>query len=393
MRLLVVLVLTILSAAAGAMPVVFEDDTFVDADWTVVTSSFEVNGKTVLPGGTATGVQVPAGGNPGAFREVTHVVPAAPSPTTFGATWSAHFRVGFVYDPSVQGPIANIDFDEDARRTSGSALGQSTGLAIRQGGKVYVVQAGTTPEAAWTHKQLRRVTAPTFGVLEPNGFPGGSIPDFSAAGGPIEVGFVRGNSTGAGGASYTIAAAIDNWQVRLNPPCATPAECDDGDACTVDQCTAGTCGSVPLVCDDGDACVAGTCQAAPIDCDDGGDCTADGCVAGACQHTPGVSYAFAQAKAQELVALLQGAGCGEEALSKRLVRKLKSKILKVGVRARRVDGATKAALVNRLLRQADRLLDVAGSILQKAVVRGDLTPACAAVLQGFVDELRQCMGT
>lgn len=178
----VVLVLATLSGVAAAMPVVFTDDTFADADWTVVTSSFEVTANTVLPGGTATGSRVATGGNLDAFREVTHVVPAAPSPTTFGATWSAHFRTGFVYDPSVQGAIATIDFDEDARSISGSQLGQSTGIAIRQNGIVYIAQAGTTPENTWTHKQIRALRSFNLGVLAPNGFPGGSSPDFSSAG-------------------------------------------------------------------------------------------------------------------------------------------------------------------------------------------------------------------
>jgi hypothetical protein len=240
------LVLLGLTGIAHATPAVFRDETFADSDWTVVTSSFEGSGNTVLPGGTATGTQVLTGGNPGSFRDVTHVAPAAPSPTTFAAVWSAHFRTGFVYDPSLQGPIATIDFDEDARSTLGSTLGQSTGIAIRQGGQIYVAPAGSTPEAAWTHKQLRGLQFSDFGVLAPNGFPGGSSPDFSAAGGPIEVGFTRGNSTSVGGAGYTIAAAIDNWQVRINPPCASAPECDDGDACTIDECVDGACSSPPL---------------------------------------------------------------------------------------------------------------------------------------------------
>ena len=54
------------------------------------------------------------------------------------------------------------------------------------------------------------------------------------------------------------------------PPCATSAECDDGNPCTADTCTAGSCtfandnGAVPS---------------------DGNDCTADTCVQGTAQHT------------------------------------------------------------------------------------------------------------
>jgi hypothetical protein len=392
------LLLLSLTAVAHATPAVFRDETFADSDWTVVTSSFVVFENTVLPGGTATGAQVLTGGNPGSFRDVTHFVPAAPSPTTFAAVWSAHFRTGFVYDPSVQGPIATIDFDEDARSTLGSQLGQSTGIAIRQSDQVYVAQAGATPETAWTHKQVRGLAFSDFGVLAPNGFPGGSSPDFSAAGGPIEVGFVRGNSTGKGGGSYTIAAAIDNWQVRINPPCTTVPECDDGDACTIDDCVDGACSSSPLLCDDEDACtidacVAGSCQNATLDCDDAADCTTDSCVAGVCQNLPTVSYASAETKALELLALLKGTVCDDDPVSKAFVRGLKKKIKKLGKRAGQLDDAAKENLIARLLGKASHLLDAADALVQKAVLDGKVSAPCAAVLQGFVDEVRQCIGT
>src|SRR4030095_9544641 len=135
------LTLALTVTAEAAPPVLFSDGDFPDAEWTVVTSSFEVTGKTPLPGGTANGAQQSEGGN--AFRAVTHEVPAAPSPTTFGALWSAHFRNGAVYDPSTQGPIGSIDYAEDAKRIFGSPLGQSAGIAIRQNGMVFVAQVGT----------------------------------------------------------------------------------------------------------------------------------------------------------------------------------------------------------------------------------------------------------
>ena len=51
--------------------------------------------------------------------------------------------------------------------------------------------------------------------------PQGEYPDLTASGGPIEVGFLRANSTGAGHPTgFTNPALIDNWTVRLNPPCA-----------------------------------------------------------------------------------------------------------------------------------------------------------------------------
>jgi hypothetical protein len=74
-----------------------------------------------------------------------------------------------------------------------------------------------------------------------------------------------------------------------------PVVCDDGDACTTDQCSiaTGSCVFTPISCNDGDACTTDTCdpelgcRADPVDCDDGDPCKADGCgSAVGCFHTP-----------------------------------------------------------------------------------------------------------
>jgi hypothetical protein len=96
--------------------------------------------------------------------------------------------------------------------------------------------------------------------------------------------------------------------------------------------------------------------------------------------------------AQQFVALLQGDACGAEAANNRVLRKLKSKIAKLSKRAGKLDDATRAALITRLLRQSDTLLDRATGILAKAVADGKLSATCAAALQAFVDELRLCLG-
>ncbi len=64
-----------------------------------------------------------------------------------------------------------------------------------------------------------------------------------------------------------------------------PLNCDDGNDCTADACTAGNCTYTPLdgaSCDDGNLCTQGTCQGGTclvtgVDCDDGDPCTVDGC--------------------------------------------------------------------------------------------------------------------
>ena len=63
-----------------------------------------------------------------------------------------------------------------------------------------------------------------------------------------------------------------------------PVDCDDGDACTINDCDpVNGCGSAPVVCTDDDACTAevcaeGVCVFPPISCGDGEVCDSDiGC--------------------------------------------------------------------------------------------------------------------
>ena len=389
------LTLALAVTVPAAAPVLFFDGDFPDAEWTMVASSFEVTGKTPLPGGTGTGArQAETSGN--AFRAITHEVPAAPSPTTYGALWSAHFRNGAVYDPSTQGPIGSIDYAERAKRIFGSPLGQSAGIAIRQNGMVFVAQVGTTPEDAFTRKEAKALKANGFGVLTEGGFPGGASPDFSASGGPIEFGFVRGNSTGAGGPAYTLIAAIDDWAVQVNPPCAQPSDCDDGNACTTDACAAGACTFTPLPCDDGDGCTsdtcsAGACQHTPLDCNDGLDCTADSCADGACQYTSAGTYELVDAKIAELQAIVDSKACADSTLTKKFAKKLAKRLKKARNQLGKADDATKDALIDKLIGKADGLLDLAAGILSSAVSSGLVSPGCGEQLQGFIGEIRQCV--
>jgi len=66
--------------------------------------------------------------------------------------------------------------------------------------------------------------------------------------------------------------------------CAANADCDDGDACSIDTCVAGQCASKPRDCAVADRCLAGFCDAAtgacataPVSCSDGNVCTDDSC--------------------------------------------------------------------------------------------------------------------
>ena len=73
--------------------------------------------------------------------------------------------------------------------------------------------------------------------------------------------------------------------------CRMAADCDDGDQCTLDLCSAGSCLNTSLAgapCDDrdpctaGDICSRGSCAGAPVQCEDGAQC-----VDGLCQGGTG----------------------------------------------------------------------------------------------------------
>lgn len=85
------------------------------------------------------------------------------------------------------------------------------------------------------------------------------------------------------------------WCVRLSAaPCATVADCSDGNLCTTDVCNAGVCQYTATNCTDSLACTAdncdpgtGNCPHGPTNCDDANACTTDSCSEPTgCAHAP-----------------------------------------------------------------------------------------------------------
>jgi hypothetical protein len=82
-----------------------------------------------------------------------------------------------------------------------------------------------------------------------------------------------------------------NSLALVGPQCSVPADCDDSDPCTIDDCVDGTCVNTPIDCDDSDPCTTdycsgGVCYNDPIDCDDSDPCTTDYCSGGTCYNDP-----------------------------------------------------------------------------------------------------------
>ena len=376
---------------AHAAVVTVADGDFADPDWEVVVSSYRDTGGPV-PGGTATGIQTP-GGNPGSMRTVANHVAAAPSPTEYSSTFGVNLRKGFTYDPSTQGALGTIDYAEDAKMIDAPQL---AGFALRQGGNVWVVRVTVFDTPTWTRVHRESMVPANFELMTADGLSSAVHPDFSAAGGPMEVGFLSANSNGPGGSSYTITGAVDNWVVRFNPPCATAADCDDADACTTDACVAGVCSDTPVACNDGDpctsdACVGGACESTPISCDDGKPCTLDACSGGTCTSTPLADEALVASRIDALLAVVNGRACAGDTLVKAVAKKLARKLTKARAKIARADSATRAALIAKLLDRADGLLAAARTLLDAAVRRGVVSAPCGGALGGLLDEIRECV--
>lgn len=216
-----------LLASPAAAQTSASDGTFAPADWTLTQFT---SGN----GGSSTAAQSLAGGNPGAFRDVTDMLNAAP-PGSQTIVLSTSIYNPFTYDPAVSGAITAVAYDEDAACTAGCfGQGQSTGPALLQGGNLYILSSSTVitgPALTFAPHALAGLTAADFGLVNVTTtaiFDATQHPDFSAGSAPIQFGFFRANGTGISGGGYTLSAGIDNWQVTVTagapagPPAAAP---------------------------------------------------------------------------------------------------------------------------------------------------------------------------
>lgn len=371
---------------AGASPVAsqttFSDGTFASADWTFV----EVDTN---EGGTVTAAVV-ADGNPGDALRITIVKNAAAGFSAIYGVWLWKIP----YDPTVSGGFASVDHSEDARAIQAIGNGHATGVALRQGGTIYIHRVAFTPERAWTPKREMGIVAGAFSRLAG---PSRAL-DFGPGAEPIEVGFYRADSHPAsGGSQGTRIIDIDNWSVTLVPPCTSASDCNDADACTLDTCVAGVCARSPVDCSDGDGCTEdrctdGVCTNPPRNCDDGNDCTADSCTAGACQNPVSASFETVDARLTTLLARIENSPCGAEDLVRKVVRKLRKQLAKARAKLANADRATRDKKVLALVAKAQALLGAARTYIGVAVRRNLVSPACATTLNGLVGEVELCIG-
>lgn len=194
---------------------VFEDVDFADANWRstplVATS----------PGAppTATAARSPSGGNPGsgAYRRMTHTMPAGPADLQV-----LHLYQGTFYDPSAQGAITGIDYREDRRVFDDNPLHTvGSQFAIEQDGRVFNALIGSTTTAPstpqWSSAAVTGLTAALFVQVAGPACPAQQpCPDFGSTGARITFGYWRSTQGGPGDAAFSVAHGIDNWRVTVH---------------------------------------------------------------------------------------------------------------------------------------------------------------------------------
>lgn len=193
-------------------PVTFIDTEFLDMNWEIFLASLSQESSHTFG-------QQAAGGNPGAYREMTHTNPVntvEPGMSTFVNI--LHRRLGWEYNPAVSGAIDHIDMAMDRKIfsiTSGGIpqfnLAVGHVFRIYQDGAAYFATDGVTiTDYEWeTHSRVA-LRAEDFGSP-------GNRPDFSASGAPISFGFTRSNTNTAQSVEVVSVHGVDNFVVTVVP--------------------------------------------------------------------------------------------------------------------------------------------------------------------------------
>lgn len=193
-------------------PIVFEDADFAVGAWTAsATPAPAQNGPTY------TVAQALDGGDPGAFRRISHQMTAGAS-----ALQIDHVSVASVYDPRAQGAVYTIVLASDciaASRDAGVVL-QGTPFAapmFAQGSRTYRPREWYGYcRAGWQGDNTGNRTAAQF--IQDAGPPCGATeacPDFSASALPLRFGFTSYAATATTSTAGTLVLGVDNWRVTV----------------------------------------------------------------------------------------------------------------------------------------------------------------------------------
>lgn len=204
-----------LALPVQAGSVSFLDSEMADADWVIRSEGGSPPGLASHTFGQET-----SGGNPGAYRQMTHVTPVDPAGGPVTSISVIHERSSWVYDPASQGAIESIDLEMDrivlfTTPGSGGAVGHT--FRIIQGGNTFFpllsIDPGAFSNTSWQSVSLLGLSASQF-VNSTN--PATAFnPDFSSLGGPIMFAYARSNSNTGQGAEVTTIHGVDNFGVTI----------------------------------------------------------------------------------------------------------------------------------------------------------------------------------
>jgi hypothetical protein len=191
-------------------PVVFQDGEFLAQDW-----SASAIANPAVGGPTHDEEQLGTGGNPDAYRRMTHDMSPGPSSLTV-----FHLSSASSYDPTTLGAIYLIDYTEDCTQPdlATTSLAVSSNLLVVQSGRRYAVTGPNYCYTAGWNTQLPRdaLLATRFTLVDgPACGAGEACPDFSAGAAPLSFGYVRSTVSAAGAAAGSTLHGIDNWKVTV----------------------------------------------------------------------------------------------------------------------------------------------------------------------------------
>lgn len=200
-RLNIPLLAMVLAAPSlvGAATITISDDTFNPADWTD-----QVADDTGVSSSYTTSQEL-VDGNPAPCRKQSLIWGP-------GVFFVAHFKVGAGVDPSTTCGIATIGGHWDAYMINAPRQ-NAFAIALKQGGVIYMSSTSLVSLASWNLVTIAPSGAASFTRLSPSG---PAHPDFSAAGAPIEIGYVNGAQTDA--TLITTATEVDNLVIDVVTP-------------------------------------------------------------------------------------------------------------------------------------------------------------------------------
>lgn len=180
-------------------------------DPVILTETFELGDSfdaTALPtnGASDTAMLQQAGGNPGGYRHMEHLLLGVPG----GSAITVFHLFDQEYDPA-DGAITHFNYSEDRIQYDppfpSAVIGG--GLFVVQNGIRYTFPltsgGGTFASLSWERARIDDLGETSFAA----GL------DFSENGAPIQFGFYRSNSHGESSEAITTTHGIDNWRVEI----------------------------------------------------------------------------------------------------------------------------------------------------------------------------------